>query len=89
MKRKAWFSSHALQRASEYGLLVQQVLTSFDRSTKYELKSGEKMYKFSVYGMRSLGDFYYYDPKSFLLFTCNDKDDKLVVITITKKGQPI
>jgi hypothetical protein len=45
------------------------------------------MYKFSVYGMRSLDDFYYYDPKSFLLFTCNDKDDKLVVITITKRGR--
>jgi len=84
--KKGWFSRHALDRAGELNLTATEITTALDRSTKYELKAKEKMYKFSLYGMRSLDDFYLHDPKSGLLFTCNDREKGLVIITITKKG---
>ena len=88
VKGAARFTLHALQRAYGYQVSLSDLLSAWQRDTKFELKVKEKEYKFKVYGLKSLDDFYLYDPKTDLAFTCNKPDNRneTTIITVTKRS---
>jgi hypothetical protein len=76
---------HSLKRAQEYQLTVDEVVGAWYRSSKYTLPKGQDIWKFQVYGMRSVDDMYFYDAATNLLFTCSEKEPYTLVLTITKR----
>jgi hypothetical protein len=76
---------HSLLRAKEIGLTVKEVLDAWYKSSRYTLPKTQEAWKFSVYGLSSLEDIYFYDHESNLLFTCSEKPEFTVVITVTKR----
>jgi hypothetical protein len=82
-KGQGKFSHHSLQRAEEIGLTCAGLVSAWYRSTPWELSVRQKQYKFKVYGMQSLDDFYLYDTPTNTLFTCHDLGDITIIITVT------
>lgn len=87
-KGKAQFTMHSMKRAQMYNLSVRELMNAWYRSSLYQLSKGEEAWKFSVYGLSSLDDFYLYHAESDLLFTCHKVNDFLTkIITITKRNE--
>ena len=87
-KGKAQFSMHAMKRAQTYDLTVRQLMTAWYQSSYYTLPKKMEAYKFSVYGLSSLDDFYMYYPEMDLLFTCHKMNEEMtVIITVTRRKE--
>lgn len=84
-KKSVRFTRHALQRCVDNNIPIKDLLVAWDKSELYKIPIKMERYKFSVYGLESLDDFYMYDYSSQLLFTCHKKGKTTIVITITKK----
>jgi hypothetical protein len=88
-KRAIRFTRHALKRCVENNITIKELLAAWDNSEPYNIPLRMESYKFSVYGLEALDDFYMYDYKSHILFTCHKKVKHqkgfTVVITLTKK----
>lgn len=85
VRKKARFTTHALERAAEIGLTVSELLKAYYRASLNELSEKQKAYKFGKYGMQSLSDRYLWDQEKEILFTINAQaEHNINVITITK-----
>lgn len=76
---------HSLKRAQEYQLKVDDLVSAWYRSSRYTLPKGQEIWKFQVYGMRSVDDIYFYDADTKLLFTCSEKEPYTLILTVTKR----
>jgi hypothetical protein len=83
-KGRGKFSHHSLQQADKIGLTCGGLVSAWYRSTDWELSKSQKAYKFETYGMESVDDFYTYDDLTETLFTCHDRKDISIIITVTR-----